>query len=286
MQIGIVGLGLVGTAIARRLISAGHRVCGYDIAEMARATAAEAGVEVLRTAADVAAQTTTLFLCLMTSEQRRDLLWGRQALAASLQPDTTLLDVSTSRPEDIVEDAQRLAAQRVRLVDVCVSGSSEVVERGDALALVGDTEEGGAAYRALLATFSKAQYFFDHPGGGNKMKLVVNMAFGLNRLVLAETLGLAAKAGFNLNTVLDVLRAGETYSVCMDTKGPKMIRGAYTPPVARLAQHAKDVGLILEQAAQVGAKAPVSELHARLLREVLERGAGDLDNAAIFEAYR
>lgn len=284
MNIGVIGLGLVGNAVAGRLAAAGYVVYGYDLVPEACKKAGELGVRIQTNAAEVAAAATTLVLCLMTSEDRRTLLWGAQALAVSLQPDSVLLDVSTSRPEDMLKDAERLSVQRVHLVDVCLSGSSEVIARGEALALVGDAEV-GANYRKILSHFTKTQFFLGRPGDGNRMKLIVNLVFGLNRLVLAEALGLAAKAGYDLNTVLEILKAGETYSVCMDTKGPKMTAGKYEPPVAKLAQHAKDVMLILEMARAVGARAPVSELHAQLLQELLEAGAGNFDNAAIFKAY-
>lgn len=282
MELGVIGLGLVGSAIAERLLDAGHTVHGFDLDGAACIRAAQRGVQVQGDAVSVSEKASTLFLCLMSSDDRRALLWGEQALAQALKPSTLLLDVATSRPADIVADAERLAP--VKLVDVCLSGSSEVIHRGEALALVGDAEE-NAGYRSLLAAFTKAQYFFDRPGEGNRMKLIVNMAFGLNRLVLAETLGLARKAGFDLNTVLEVLKNGETYSVCMDTKGPEMVAGVYEPPVARLAQHAKDVVLILELARETSAITPVSDLHAQLLQELLEAGAGNLDNGAIFKAY-
>lgn len=284
MQVGIIGLGLVGNAIARRLTAAGYVVHGYDIVVDACKRAEDIGVQVQSTDSGVAKNTKTILLCLMTSEDRRSLLWGEQHLSSALQPDSILLDVSTSRPEDIVKDGHRLAAQQARLIDVCLSGSSEVIANGQALALIGDKEE-NASYRDLLATFSKAQYFFDQLGAGNRMKLIVNMAFGLNRLVLAETLGMAAKAGFDLNTVLEVLKSGETYSTCMDTKGPKMVDRVFEPPVARLAQHAKDVGLILELARELDAYTPVSELHEQALNKLIAAGFGDLDNAAIFKAY-
>lgn len=284
MDTGIIGLGLVGNAVAARLAAAGYTVYGYDLAAEARIRAADIGVQVRASASEVVADTGTLLLCLMTSDDRRALLWGEQSLASALRPGTLLLDASTSRPEDMAEDAQRLAIQHVNLVDVCLSGSSEVIANGQALALVGDSEH-AADYRPMLQAFTKAQYFFNRPGEGNRMKLIVNLVFGLNRLVLAEALGLARKAGFDLNETLEVLKNGETYSICMDTKGPKMVAGAYAPPVARLAQHAKDVELILEFARGLDAHVPVSEVHGRLLRKLLAGGAGNLDNAAIFKAY-
>jgi len=284
MRLGIIGLGLVGSAIAKRLLSAGYDVCGYDISESARKRAQELGVEAPSDARQVAERVETILLSLMTSDDRRDLLWGDQAVAAVLKPGTLILDTTTARPEDMLDDHARLAERDVRLIDVCLSGSSQVIADGRALALVGDKED-NAGYRDILATFSKAQYYFGTPGQGNRVKLIVNLVFGLNRLVLAEALGLAAKSGFDLGLVLELLKEGETYSVVMDTKGPKMVAGVYEPAVARLAQHFKDVGLILDCAKEVGARVPLSEVNARLIREVVDAGAGELDNAAVYKAY-
>ena len=284
MRLGIIGLGLLGKAMAKRLLAAGHEVCGYDIAEAACRAAHDLGVDVLGDARQVGHNVDTILLSLMTSDDRRALLWAEQDLAHALGPGTVLLDTTTARPSDLLADHARLAEQDVRLIDVCISGSSKTVADGRAVALVGDKKE-NATYAGLLETFSKAQYYLDAPGQGNRAKLIVNLVIGLHRLVLAEALGLAAKGGFDLETVLDILKQGDTYSVVMDTKGPKMISGVYEPPAARLAQHAKDVGLIIEYANEVGADVPVSELHRAVIQEVVDAGAGDLDNAAIFKAY-
>lgn len=283
-QIGLVGLGLVGSALARRLRGAGYRVHGYDKRNEANVEADKLGVAVASDVSQIARENKLIVLSLLTSEDRRALLWGEQSMASALQPDTTILDTTTGRPDDIVEDSVRLAGQGVRLVDVCLSGSSQVVEEGRALALVGDSE-GNAMYTDVLRAISKRQYFIGGPGQGNRMKLIVNLVFGLHRAVLAEALGLAARGGFDLDQTLDILKEGETYSVAMDTKGPRMISRTYTPAVARLAQHAKDVDLILEYGRSIGAPTPLSLSHQVLLHRLVEAGFGDLDNAAIFEAY-
>lgn len=282
--IGIIGLGLVGRALSARLLQAGYGVVGYDLSASACAQASALGVEVLQDGREVALRVQTLFLALLTSDDRRALCWGQQRLAEVLAPGTTILDATTARPEDIEEDHRRLAAAGVRLVDVCLSGSSQAIGAGRALALVGDERE-RADYAPVLAAFSKEQYFLGAPGAGCRVKLIVNLVFGLNRIALAEALGLASKGGFDLKMILDVLRAGETYSVAMDTKGPMMISGLFAPPVARLAQHAKDVHLIREYAHSIGAYIPITELHEKLIDDLVERGAGELDNAAIFKAF-
>lgn len=285
MRIGIIGLGLVGRAIARRLLEAKHEVVGFDIAAPAREAASMVGVEVLEDAQAVGRASKLLILSLMTSEDRRALLWGLQALTAVIGNDTVVLDTTTARPEDILDDHARLARQGVRLVDVCLSGSSQVVAEGRAIALVGDAEK-NATYADILRLFTRSQYYFDRPGQGNRAKLVVNLVFGLNRAVVAEALGLAMRGGFDLERILAVLREGETYSVAMDTKGPKMLSGKYEPVVARLSQHAKDVGLILEYAHEVGAPVPLCQAHVPVIQKAVAAGWGESDNAAIFEVYR
>ena len=284
MEVGVIGLGLMGRAIASRLIQAGFEVIGYDLEENARNNAASLGVNVQVDARSIAVKARMIILSLLTSDNRRDLLWGAQSLANALQPGTVILDTTTGRPEDIEQDSRRLASMGIKLVDVCLSGSSQVMAEGRALALIGDRKE-DADYRDVIEALSKAQYYFQTPGQGNRVKLIVNLVFGLNRLVLAEALGLAERAGFDLNAILDILKSGETYSVVMDTKGPKMIAGVYEPALARLAQHAKDVHLILDYARQLGASVPVTETHARIIDALVREGCGDLDNAAIFKAY-
>lgn len=285
MRIGIIGLGLLGRAIARRLLDAGYAVSGYDLSATAREEAAGMGVNIRGTARETAGDTQWLLLSLMTSDDRRRLLWGDQAAAGKLQSGATILDTTTARPDDIVDDHTRLEKQGVRLIDVCVSGSSQTVLDHKALALVGDTKNNAESYADILAAFTKSQFYFDSPGRANEAKLIVNTVMGLNRLVLAEALGLASKSGFDLSQILDVLKQGDTYAAVMDTKGPKMASGVYQPAAARLEQHAKDVNLILDYAQTIGADMPVSRLHKELLQKAIDKGAGPLDNAAIFTIY-
>lgn len=283
-EVGIIGLGLVGRAMASRLIAAGYSVIGSDISPAACEAASALGVKLCDDAGDVARATDTILLSLLTSADRRTLCWGPQKLAAALLPGSVILDTTTAHPDDLVEDAGRLAKEQVRLIDVCLSGSSQVVAAGQALALIGGSEA-DADYAWALKPFTKSQHYFDAPGAGNRVKLIVNLVFGLNRLVLAEALGLARCGGFDLAKILDVLREGETYSVAMDTKGPSMIRGVYEPAIAKLSQHAKDVHLIRDYAHAIHAMTPLSDLHCQLIDSLVAQGCGDLDNAAIYKAF-
>jgi len=283
--VGIVGLGLLGKALAGRLLAGGHAVCGSDINAEARAAAAAIGVRVLDDHHAVAGACDVLFLSLPNSDIRQGLLWGEGRLAGSLSEGTLLLDTTTGRPEDAVADAQRLAPLQVDFVDVCVLASSQQVSERNATLLVGDSESRAAGYATLLDTFAHSVFYLGETGNGCRMKLVANQAVGLHRMVLAEALALAERCGLDPGKTLEVLRSGLASSAVMETKGQKMLDCDFTP-VARLAQHAKDVDLILEMGKSCGAHLPLSELHHDVLARLIAQGHGEEDNSVVVQAFR
>jgi 4-hydroxybutyrate dehydrogenase/sulfolactaldehyde 3-reductase len=276
---------VLGKAIAGRLLSAGFMVAGFDVAESAREEARAMGVEVVDDHHAVAAVCDVIFLSLPTSEIRRELLWGAGRLADSLNEGALLLDTTTGRPEDTEADWARLNAMQVDFVDVCVLASSALVSRGEAVLLVGDAESRAGGYAPILQTFGRQIFYLGKAGDGSRMKLVANQVLGLNRLVLAEALGLAERCGLDLEKTLDVLKSGPASSQVMFTKGTRMIAGDFTPE-ARLAQHAKDVGLILEMGEHCGANLPLSALHREVLTQLIDSGLGGEDNSAVVRAFK
>ena len=169
-------------------------------------------------------------------------------------------------------------------MDCPLVGSSQETADAQAVSLVGDTED-AADYVPLLNTFSKRVFFLGEVGQGHKTKLVVNLVLGLNRLVLAEGLGLARRCGMDAAQVLEILKSSAAYSEVMDTQGGLMLSQQFSHPAARLAQHAKDVLLILKLAQNVDARVPLSNLHERLLKEAIDSNWGELDNSAVINLF-
>jgi 3-hydroxyisobutyrate dehydrogenase-like beta-hydroxyacid dehydrogenase len=279
--VGIVGLGLVGKALSQRLLAAGYEVSGWDVSETARGQAGDLGVRAMAELTAVSAP--TVLLSLPDSSVVSQVLWD-DGLAAALPPGTAVLDTTTGTARDAVTNHQRLAEQGVRFVDVTLSGSSEEIARGEATALIGD-DEAEASYRSMVEVFASRLFFLGQPGHGCLAKLVVNHVMGLNRAALAEGLALGERAGLAGETLLNVLCGSAAYSRVMDLKGRRMVERDYAP-ASRIAQHAKDVRLILELAGQVGARAPLEQAHAALLAEAIAAGYGEADNAALIEVFR
>jgi 2-hydroxy-3-oxopropionate reductase len=282
--VGLIGLGLVGQALAGRLLTAGVEVVGHDVVPAARELAAGHGVTVVDGAAEVGRRARLVLLSLPNSAIVEVVLWGEGGLAATCPTGSVIVDTTTADPADTRRQAARLAEQGVQLVDCALVGSSVEIARGEAAGLIGGADA-SAWFVPRLRGLAGRLFFLGPCGQGHRAKLVVNLVLGLNRLVLAEGLGLARSCGMDPAAILDILKAGSAYSAVMDTKGPAMLARRFEPPVARLGQHAKDVSLILGLGDEVGARLPLSRLHREMLAEAVARGWGGLDNAAVAELY-
>lgn len=279
--LGLIGLGLVGTALVERFTAAGARVVGYDVDPAAMDRVSER-IDVARTPTHVAAKARRIVLSLPNSDVVDEVVDGVDGLVERLQPGDLIVDTTTADPVRSAALAGRLRERRVRFVDATILGSSEQVRHGEVTVLAGGSDEDIAACDDLFSAFARRTFPMGPNGKGAEAKLVVNLVLGLNRLVLAEGLVLGMKSGIDPERLLEVLRGGAAYSRVMDMKGEKMLRGDFTPQ-ARLAQHLKDVDLILEHGRRTGAPLLVSALHAQLLRSAVAAGEGDLDNSAIVE---
>jgi 3-hydroxyisobutyrate dehydrogenase-like beta-hydroxyacid dehydrogenase len=191
------------------------------------------------------------------------------------------VDTSTSDPQMTVAVGERLARSGVRYLEAPFSGSSEQTRNREATALVAGDRDVFGACQDLWKCLAAKTFYVGPWGNAAKMKLVTNLVLGLNRAVLAEGLVFAESTGLSMDDALQVLLNSPAYSRTMDAKGPKMVNGEFTPQ-ARLAQHIKDVKLILKEAARGGASLPISAVHLELLEQAEAAGLGDLDNSAIF----
>jgi 3-hydroxyisobutyrate dehydrogenase-like beta-hydroxyacid dehydrogenase len=270
-SIGLIGVGLLGSAIATRLTAGGYTVLGYDLIPERRLGATSAQ--------QVADGCRTIILCLPTSDVVAQVIGTLQ-----LTRGTTIIDATTGEPETMAAMGVKLAKLGIDYLDATVLGSSRVVRSGAAVVMAGGRREAYDAATPIFRTFASRSFYLGSYGAGARMKLVANLALGLNRAVLAETLAFAQACGVSPTDALEVLKAGAAYSRVMDDKGQKMLHHDFAVE-AKLSQHLKDVRLILASAAAKGAKVPLSQVHRQLLESLEAAGYGEADNSAIIMAY-
>ncbi len=275
--IGLIGLGLMGSAIAERLRAAGFSVIGYDIAASARARLRQLGGTPAASANDVFARCDRILLSLPDTKITRRVL---SEAAPTLHYGHIIADTTTGDPRDTEELCRQIAPTGATYLDTTISGNSDQLRRGKVLVMVGGLAPAFKVCQKLFATFATRTIYTGTTGSAARMKLVTNLVLGLNRAALAEGLSFAHALKLDGKQVLKILRASMAYSRIMDVKGEKMLRGDFKPQ-ARLSQHLKDVRLMLTAASQAHTKLPLSETHKKILSAAEAAGLGQLDNSAI-----
>ena len=283
--VGLVGLGLLGQALAHRLLGAGFEVAGFDLDPAKTARLAGCGGRAAASVADLAGLCNPIVLAVLTTDQVEEVVEQQLLPVLGDGSGRIVLCASTCDPDRIAALDERVGGRGLRLLETPVSGSSAQVSRGEGVGLVGGDGEVVAAVEPVLRAMFPTYFHIGEAGDGGRAKLAVNLILGLNRLALAEGLVLAERLGLDAASFLKVARASAAYSQVMDVKGPKMVERDFAPE-GRMTQHLKDVRLILEQAARRGQKLPLCEVHADVLEACVRRGEGDLDNCAVIEEVR
>ena len=281
MRVGLIGLGLMGQALATRLVPAGFRVLGYDL-DAAKGAKLEAMGGEAGSLADVA-KCGTILLAVFSTDQVEDVV--ENALAPAAGGGKIVLCTSTCDPDRIAALAARVAPKGIRFLETPVSGSSGQVSRGEGTGLIGGDPATAAEVGELLDALFPKRFHIGKAGDGGRAKLAINLILGLNRMALAEGIVFASRLGLDAKAFLDVARASAAYSQVMDIKGRKMVEREFKPE-GFVHQSLKDFTLMQEQAARLGQMLPALELNKSLLEACVRAGEADYDNSAVIEEIR
>jgi 3-hydroxyisobutyrate dehydrogenase-like beta-hydroxyacid dehydrogenase len=283
--IAIVGLGLMGEVYARRLIDAGHPVLGFDVDPARRARLAEIGGSPVDSIEELAAPARAILVAVFSTAQVEDVIENHLLPALGEDSGKVLAVMSTCDPDQVAALAARVMPRGIRYLDVPVSGTSDQVRRGDGVALIGGDAAIAAELKDVFDALFKRSFQVGKIGDGGRAKLAVNLILGLNRLALAEGLVFAERLGLDPAAFLPVAKGSASYSQVMETKGPKMLSGDFSPE-GRVKQTLKDAHLMLDQAASVGQKLSMLEVHADVLESCVRAGETELDNSVIIQEVR
>jgi 3-hydroxyisobutyrate dehydrogenase-like beta-hydroxyacid dehydrogenase len=285
-KIGLVGVGLMGSAMSEQLIDAGYEVQGFDIDTKRLNDLEERGGKAAASPGAATEGARAVILSLMTSDVIREVCFGTEGIVEAKSPDILVIDTSTSRPEDSAANAEKLRENGIAFVDASLSGSSPMIRTKNIVAMVGGEKADFERAKPILETFARSVYHLGANGAGARTKLIVNLILGLNRMAVAEGLCLGMKSGMDMETLLTVLKDSFAYSKAMENRGERMIKADYDDPMSRLFQHHKDVGLMLEQGQNLGSPMPLLSALKQVLVSAEATGLGQLDTSSIIEVLR
>jgi len=277
-NIAVIGLGIMGSAIARNLIKGGFAVSGFDIDPGRNAALAGSSIR-LHTSAAEAARDAGLVLTSLPSVAALDSTVA--ALAAAPPSGRIVAELSTFPIEGKQAAHDRLRAAGIAMLDCPLSGTGAQAVTGD-LALYGSGDE--AAYRRAepaFAAFARVSHYLGMFGNGSRMKFVANLLVAVHNVAAAEAIVLGVKAGLDPHRILEVISSGAGNSRIFELRGPMMANGVYTPPTATMHVLQKDSAIIGEFARALGVDTPMLNAAAPLYDEAEAQGHADEDVGAV-----
>lgn len=285
-KVGVVGLGLIGTSLAKRLMAAGFAVHGYDLDPDRGALLASLGGTSAASLAEIGRNCRTILISVLSTDQVESVLESAdEGGPMRLSREHTIICTSTCDPDRIAALAGRIARHGVRFLEAPLSGNSDQIALGNGLGLVGGEGAVADAVAPVLDAICPRRHLVGPVGAGGRTKLAVNLVGGLNRAVMAEGLAFAESLGLDLLPFLEVLKASAAYSRTMDNRGRKMALSDFTPH-AKISQSRKDFLLMRDAAERSGQSLPLATVYLELIEGCLAHGEGELDNSAIIQEVR
>jgi len=268
--LGFVGLGSMGSAMAPRLVEAGHRVVAFDVSKEALGVFTGAGGQAAASLADVAKQADVVFLSLPTPQVVKDVALGGAFKGARTR---IVVDLSTTGPRMSGEVDKGLREIGLGFVDSPVSGGRNGALNGKLAIMAACAEKYRAEIEPLLTAFGKVFFVGDAPGQAQTMKLINNLMSVVALVTTSEGMALGVKAGLDAQTMIDVLNVSSGANSATKDKFPRAVLPRSFNFGFATGLSMKDVRLCLEEAERQGVPMPVGSA-ARTMLEITQARFG------------
>jgi 3-hydroxyisobutyrate dehydrogenase len=256
--LGFVGVGAMGSRIARRLLASGYQVMVYDTDRAKAEALIPAGATVSDSLAGIAATARIVLSCLTDDAAVKRVYLSADGILAHAAPETIVVEMSTIRPRTSRELARAAAEQHIHVLDVAISGSTPVAEQGMVTLLGGGDPEVFAAAEPIFTAIAKQYFHLGPSGSGTAAKLVVNTLLGLGMQAVAEACVFGEEQGLDRAQLLTVLSKTAVVAPAHVGKLLRAVHGEYTAQFPLRLMN-KDFHLILETASELNLPLPATE---------------------------
>ncbi len=282
MNIGFIGLGIMGTPMAGHLRAAGHNLF-VTTRSTPPAALLEAGAVACKTAAQVAQQADIIFTMVPDTPDVEKVLFGKGGVAEALTAGKCVVDMSSISPMATKDFAARIQALGCEYVDAPVSGGEVGAKAASLTIMVGGSEAAFQRVQPLLQLMGKNITHVGGVGDGQTTKVANQIIVALNIAAVSEALVFASKAGADPAKVRQALMGGFASSRILEVHGERMIKRTFNPGF-RIKLHQKDLNLALQGARELGVSLPQTASAAQLMQSCAANGMADLDHSALVRA--
>jgi putative dehydrogenase len=288
ITVGIVGLGIMGSAFSRNLIAKGFRVIGYDVDQKARTSAAEAGVVIAESPRAVGEQVDCVLSSLPNPAAFHAVMTGPDGLSSvskrpsAASPGLIVVDTCTLTLEDKMQAYDAMQHKGITLLDAPISGTGAQAARADLVILASGDSAAIEKIQPVFMAIGRVAHDLGAFGNGSKMKYVANLLVTIHNVSSAEAFAFGMKSGIAPETIYKVLCGSAGSSRMFEVRGPKMVEANYTQEVS--ATHrmmVKDISIITDHAQAISCPTPLFSLAANIHAAAVAMGHEAYDTASV-----
>jgi putative dehydrogenase len=272
-SVGVIGLGIMGSAISANLAKKGFKVHGYDIAPKARAALKRAGGIPVDSLAGI--QGTVIITSLPSAAALHSVCKALDAKG------TVVVETSTLPIKDKIKARNTLKKKGITLLDCPLSGTGAQAKLGDLVVFASGDRNAFSKVRNALKGFSRDQQYVGEFGNGSKMKFVANLMVAIHNVSAAEAFALGIKAGLKPKDIFDVQANSAGTSRMFQVRGPMMVKGRYDDVTMKNEVWQKDMKIIGDYARSLGVATPTFRASAGVYKAAMQQGFARQDTGAV-----
>ena len=284
MEVGFIGLGIMGKPMTKNLLKAGIGVTCFDLNKAAMNECVATGAKAAASIAEVSQKCSFIITMLPNSPQVSAVALGKDGIANNAKPGTLLVDMSSIAPLAAREIHDGLKAKGIRMIDAPVSGGEPKAIDGTLSVMVGGTQKDFDEAKPIIEKMAGSVVRVGEIGAGNIAKLANQIVVAVNIAGLAEAMTLSAKAGVDPELVFQAIRGGLAGSTVMEAKAPMMLDRNIKPGF-KINLHIKDLGNIMDTGHGVGVPLPLSAAVMEMMQALKVEDMGDADHSALVRYY-
>ena len=284
MNVGFIGLGIMGKPMAKNLMKAGYKVYAYDVVEANVQNVAEAGAVACKSIKEVCDNCKDVITMLPNSPHVRSVVMDKGGIFDSASEGTLLIDMSSIAPGASKELHAELAKKGIHMVDAPVSGGEPKAVDGTLAIMVGGSEEDYERALPLFKVMGGSYNLIGGIGSGNTCKLTNQIIVAVNIAAVSEGMMLAKMTGTDPEKVFEGIRGGLAGSTVMNAKAPMMLAGDFKPGF-RIDLHIKDLNNALETGEKFNSPMPLTEMVQEWFKALAAEGCGGCDHSALAKHY-
>ena len=280
MNIGFIGLGIMGNPMSRNLMKAGHKLVVYDIVPALLDAAVAHGAARGTSSADVASRSEMVITMLPDGPEVQQAMLGPGGVLEGVRGGATVVDMSSISPLVSQKVGAACAAKGVAFLDAPVSGGEPKAIDGTLAIMVGGDKAVFDKALPVLQTMGSSVTLTGPVGAGNVTKLANQIIVACNIAAMGEALVLATRAGLDPEVVFNAIKGGLAGSTVLNAKAPMVISRNFKPGF-RIKLHQKDLRNALLAAESMKVGLPLTSLVQQMIMALMNEGKGDLDHSAI-----